>query len=117
MQRNGIRRKFDREASQRLKGVAIIMMVFHHCFLADKVFAGYDVSFWPFQQYQVVNIAAMMKLVVPIYAFVSGVGLWTSYHKSAGDAAPGRWTLLRYIKTFSGFLVCMGAVGGNYAAD
>ncbi|MCD7820831.1 MAG: hypothetical protein LUG64_01280 [Clostridiales bacterium] len=30
-----------------VKGVAIILLLFHHCFLSASRFEGYDISFFP----------------------------------------------------------------------
>ena len=66
---------FDREASVALKGIAIVMMVLHHCFRVAKLYEGYEVSFFPFGEQQIVNVAFACKICVSVFAFISGYGL------------------------------------------
>ena len=65
--------------SLRLKGVAMLMMFFHHLYCQVSRFDGYEISFSPFGQDAVVDVAMFFKLCVSIFAFVSGYGLLTSY--------------------------------------
>ena len=65
--------------SMRLKGVAMLMMFFHHLYCQVSRFDGYDISFAPFGQDAVVDVSMLFKLCVSIFAFVSGYGLLTSY--------------------------------------
>ena len=101
---------FDKEASVALKGIAIIMMLFHHCFRKTVLFEGYPVSFSPFSEKAVVDFAFACKACVSIFAFISGYGLFLSYKKYSSRSSntecinfAGRWVLGRYIKTFSDY--------------
>ena len=84
-------------------------MVFHHCFWSSKLYEGYQVSFIPFAEQTIVNIAGAGKICVSIFAFISGYGLYLNYgsaDKQQFDGETGKatlWTLHRYIATFSGY--------------
>ena len=65
--------------SLRLKGVAMLMMLFHHLYCDVSRFDGYVIDFAPFGQDAVVGVAFFFKLCVSIFAFVSGYGLLMSY--------------------------------------
>ena len=39
---------FTRQQSMAIKGIAIIMMMIHHCFLDESRYAGFHVDFSPF---------------------------------------------------------------------
>lgn len=96
----------DKQTSSVIKGVAVLMMLFHHLFRLEKQFGKYDVSFAPFKQYQIMNIAVAFKICVGIFAFISGYGLFLSYRrfeKKNGSGGAFRWSAARYIKTMSGF--------------
>ncbi len=95
--------RFDKDASQAVKGIAILLMLFHHCFRKATLFADYTISFWPFQQGGVVYAAALSKICVSLFALVSGYGLYLSYRSRT--TTPVKWTVSRYIKTFSGYWV------------
>ena len=61
---------FDKEASLALKGIAIMMMMLHHNFRAHSLFDKYTISFYPFNEQQVVNLAASCKICVSLFASV-----------------------------------------------
>ncbi len=92
---------FDKTASLALKGIAILLMMFHHNFRSIKLYENYNVSFFPFQEQQIVNLAFSGKICVSIFAFISGYGLFLSYHNSKTNASA--WSAKRYIRTFSGY--------------
>lgn len=78
-------------------------MVFHHCFRTVDLFEGYTISFFPFNESIVVDLALMGKICVSIFAFITGYGLYLSYGNK--KSTPSRWALKRYVTTFSGFWV------------
>lgn len=96
---------FDRDASQALKGIAICLMLLHHCFRQVKVFKEYAISCYPFSQELVVKVADMGKICVSLYAFISGYGLYLNYKKNRNKVTDTKWFLVRYIKTFSGYFI------------
>lgn len=90
--------------SLALKGIAILLMIFHHCFLDPGRFAGYTVSFAPFSQDFTVSLSYFSKIYVGIFAFISGYGLYLSFSKQPNTAkSASAWTVSRTIKTMSGY--------------
>ncbi len=94
-------KNFSKEMSLELKGIAIVMMIFHHCFRITNIFSGYSVSFFPFSGSQIVNLAYASKICVSIFAFISGYGLYLSYDAKNGSAQ--KWAFTRYLKSFAGY--------------
>lgn len=93
-----------KQDSQCLKGIAIMMMLFHHLYLSESWFKGFEVSFYPFEQDFIVSISAMMKICVSIFAFISGYGLIKSISKTPlNKKAVELWSVNRLLKTMSGF--------------
>lgn len=92
---------FDKNKSLELKGIAIILMLFHHCFRLTKIYDGCAVSFYPFSETSVVNAAYVSKICVSFFAFISGYGLFLNYERKNESAQ--KWVLRRYVKTFSGY--------------
>ena len=92
---------FNKEDSIALKGIAILMMMLHHNFRASSLFDNYQISFSPFTEQQIVNIAYACKICVSMYAFITGYGLFLSYSQNKQSAS--RWVKRTYIKTFSGY--------------
>ena len=94
---------FDKNKSLELKGIAIILMLFHHCFRLTRIYDGCAVSFYPFRETSVVNAAFASKICVSFFAFITGYGLFISYKRKTESAQ--KWVLKRYIKTFSGYWI------------
>ena len=91
-----------------LKGMAVIMMVFHHCFRTASIFQGYDLSFFPLTQGLVVDLCTAFKMCVDIFVFISGYGLTLSVKKLHQDCALSgpelsRWYTGRYIRLMAGY--------------
>ncbi|MDE6110696.1 MAG: acyltransferase, partial [Eubacterium sp.] len=100
MNNNGLTKK----DSLAMKGIAIIIMVFHHLFCEVSRFENYDVSFAPFSQDFVVSVSLMMKICVSIFAFITGYGLLKSIAKTPLDrSSVFKWNITRLLKTMSGF--------------
>ena len=94
-----VKEKFDKNESKCLKGIAILLLVFHHCFQKTSYFAGFTIVFWPFSQSQIVNLAYIGKICVAIFSFISGYGLW--YSLSETKLSKIEWFTQRFIRTFS----------------
>lgn len=93
-----------------VKGVAIILLLFHHSFLSPSRFAGYAVNFFPFTEETVVLAAKAGKCCVGIFTFLSAYGLTRSYHKQSSRWADlterkraEKFALRRYLNLISGF--------------
>lgn len=100
---------FTKEKSTILKGCAIIMMLFHHCFLSGR-FENYPINFWPFTVATITHVASFFKICVSLFAFVSGYGLLLSYQEFATKenciakrVSKERWILHRLLKTLSSY--------------
>lgn len=96
-------RTFDKNASNAIKGIAILMMLLHHCFMNEGRFFGYDVSFAPFGKNHVVAIAAFFKICVSLFAMISGYGLYLNYKNKDEKLSPTKWVVSREIRTLAGF--------------
>ena len=91
---------FGKDASQALKGIAIILMLIHHLFCFGRPDA-YTISFFPFTKTQIVEFATFSKICVSLFALISGYGLFLSY-RNKKNSDP-QWVALRYLKTYSGY--------------
>lgn len=89
-----------------MKGIAIVIMLFHHMYLSQDRFEGLNVVFTPFSADRIMYLCRTFKICVPIYAFISGYGLYLSYRKN--NSTPGKWTAKRLIKTMGGFWIIWG---------
>ena len=70
------RNYLDKSASAALKGVAILLMLFHHMYRKPSMFDKYGLSFAPFEQADVVDFAIVCNICESIYAFMSGYALY-----------------------------------------
>lgn len=101
--------RLSKNDSLVIKGVAILIMMWHHCFLNEGRFVQYDLSLFPFSQPQILNIASFFKVCVSLFAFVSGYGLYCSLDTNADTLS---WYKKRYIRSFSDYwLIVLLACG------
>lgn len=70
---------FSKTDTSKVKGIAIIMMIFHHCFLSAARYKGQIVLFMPFSEEFINDFALSMKICVAIFTFLSACGMTLSY--------------------------------------
>ena len=61
---------FTKEQSLAIKGAAILLMMWHHLFLAGR-FDDYTIDFRPFQEWQITHFAAYAKICVSYVAVLA----------------------------------------------
>lgn len=90
--------------SMLVKGVAIILLVFHHCISMNQV-EKHTMNFFPFESYHwPVMVCDSFKLCVGMFIFITGYGLYKSYSKiEIRNKTVFNWTGTRLVKTLSGF--------------
>lgn len=74
--------KFDKNCSIKIKGIAIILMLFHHLFRVPDLYKGYEINWFPMLENQVVLLADMSKICVAMFAFISGYGMTLKIKRS-----------------------------------
>ncbi|MDO4299855.1 MAG: acyltransferase [Clostridia bacterium] len=78
--------EFTKKNTLQLKGIAIILMLFHHCLLSPNMYKEYEVIFSSlFTEAMVNRFAAFGKQCVSIFAFLSAYGLSISYKKAVDE--------------------------------
>ena len=93
-----------------VKGIAILLMLFHHLFNDLEEYAGYAVSYAPFSQAHLTSLAVLAKVCVAMFVFVTGYGIAASYTKRFGESEPtGRemtaFVWKRWIRVMSAYWV------------
>ena len=88
---------FSKNDTLTVKGVAILIMMWHHCFLAGR-FENFNILTWPLSYGHFTTIASFFKICVSLFAFVSGYGLNLSCtgRDKTRDRLGFRWALTRY---------------------
>lgn len=92
--------QFTKKDTALVKGVAILMMLFHHCFESTSRFAGYTLNFFPLTEGYTVLIASFFKICVAIFVFLSGYGIAISLSK-VDPASPSGYIKQICRRTFS----------------
>lgn len=80
--RKDAKRGLTKQDSSCVKGIAIILMLFHHLFNDYPEYDGYPVSYAPFSGDRLTQIALLAKVCVALFVFVTGYGLSKSYRAS-----------------------------------
>lgn len=96
---------FSKDDSLCMKGIAIILLVWLHCFCRANRFAGYEVITLLDKDW-FISISEYFRICVSIFAFISGYGLYLSSRKQCinGETSTS-WIITRLIKTLSGFWI------------
>lgn len=95
-------KSFTIDDSLKIKGVAILFMIFHHLFRLVNFSKGFDVDFFPITIGRTAQIATFFKICVPMFAFLSGYGLLASYKKMKNK---DKFYISRYLKLMPVFWV------------
>lgn len=90
------------------KGIAILLMMLHHCFSGSSRYQGYTIDFRPFTEAQMQRLAGYGKVCVPIFVFLTAYGITVSLQKAqkkgyGGWKDTGRMVLRRIWKLYAGF--------------
>ena len=100
--------KFTKEHTMQMKGIAIIILLFHHCFLnaqrwatvpyeklaTTKGWGYYPISFAPFSSHTIQYLASFSKICVAMFVFMTGYGMWVSY-----ESQKKKTTMRKYKET------------------
>lgn len=73
--------RFREEEANLCKGIAIILMLFHHLFYKADTYSGFITNFSPFSEERINFYALLGKICVAIFVFISGYGIAASYRK------------------------------------
>ena len=72
---------FTKKETNFCKGIAILLMLFHHLFNDYEEYAGYVVSFSPLNAERVRFYAVLGKICVAMFVFLSGYGIAATWRK------------------------------------
>ena len=59
--------KFSKDDTLCMKGIAILILFFHHNYLGPDRWLNSPISFYPFSQSQIMYIAKFLKICVGIF--------------------------------------------------
>lgn len=100
---------FTKEDSVKIKGIAIILMLIHHCFLNADRYKGQEVIFAPFSEAVWNEWGLYFKICVALFVFTSAYGLTISFKNVNSDFNMPREKVVRiitarYIKLISAYM-------------
>lgn len=111
--------KFTKEYTMQMKGIAIIILLFHHCFLnaqrwatvpyeklaTTKGWGYYPISFAPFSSHTIQYLASFSKICVAMFVFMTGYGMWVSYESQKKKTTMSNYIKKRMVTLMTGFLI------------
>ena len=111
--------KFTKEHTMQMKGIAIIILLFHHCFLnaqrwatvpyeklaTTKGWGYYPISFAPFSSHVIQYLASFSKICVAMFVFMTGYGMWVSYESQKKKTTMSNYIKKRMVTLMTGFLI------------
>lgn len=97
---------FSKYDSMLVKGVAIVLLMFHHTISTTEI-ERHTMNFFPFKSYHwPLMIADSFKLCVGMFVFITAYGLYKSFSKiELKNRSVYNWTGTRLLKTMSGFWI------------
>ncbi|MCM1157266.1 MAG: acyltransferase [Bacteroidales bacterium] len=104
--------KFDKNVSNMVKGIAILIMLVHHLFgCLPEMYVKYNVITAPFSRQTLYQIGIQAKLCVSMFVFLSAFGMTRQYDRrleAAKDGCltgkeAGSFAVNRYIKLLFNF--------------
>lgn len=100
-------KSFTTKDSQCIKGIAIIIMMFHHCFANTWRYEGYSVSFFPFDEATMNSFTLALKQCVGMFAFISVFGMTAAYDKLKKPTRKDyeRITFRRLFRMMNGYML------------
>lgn len=104
---------YTKEQSFILKGVAVLLMVWHHSFRTEKFFGEYHVNFGCFPVEDVVRFSMVCKICVSLFVFISGYGLYLAL-ANVKRQEYSKWLYNRLLKLLAGYgfvyIICFGMI-------
>ena len=111
--------KFTKEHTMQMKGIAIIILLFHHCFLntqrwatvpyeklaTTKGWGYYPISFAPFSSHTIQYLASFSKICVAMFVFMTGYGMWVSYESQKKKTTMSNYIKKRMVTLMTGCLI------------
>ena len=111
--------KFTKEHTMQMNGIAIIILLFHHCFLnaqrwatvpyeklaTTKGWGYYPISFAPFSSHTIQYLASFSKICVAMFVFMTGYGMWVSYESQKKKTTMSNYIKKRMVTLMTGFLI------------
>lgn len=111
--------KFTKEHTMQMRGIAIIILLFHHCFLnaqrwatvpyeklaTTKGWGYYPISFAPFSSHTIQYLASFSKICVAMFVFMTGYGMWISYESQKKKTTMSNYIKKRMVTLMTGFLI------------
>lgn len=100
---------FSVRSTNGIKGIAILFMMYHHCFATKDRFEGYVVDFFPLSTKFGVMLSLSMKICVGMFVFLSAYGITVSMKRKNENYAfapveQAEMTLRRLIRMMSGYM-------------
>ena len=96
---------FSKENSLEVKGIAILLLLFHHLFRTEKLINSFGIVLQWVQPGRLTDIAAGARICVWLFAFVSAYGITIQYLRRADDGL-GLFLWKRWVSLMSGFWFC-----------
>lgn len=99
---------FTKDDTNRVKGVAIILLLFHHCFVSPGRYSAYRIAFPLFPESIVNYLATEARICVAVFTFLSAYGMTCAYKrqmengKKLSDVVPGEYRH-RLVSLIGGF--------------
>lgn len=98
--------KFTKNHTLCMKGIAILIMFFHHNYLGPDRWLDSPINFYPFSEATVVYIAKFCKICVGMFVLLTGYGMMVSCkNRIKDDKEMRKYILNRYLTMMLGYIL------------
>lgn len=98
--------EFTKKNTLAIKGIAILLMYFHHNFLRMSRFEEYVIISAPFADETIVQIAKFCKICVSAFVFLTGYGMFLAYEKKGITKESIKEIVTkRYVSLMAGYII------------
>lgn len=105
---------FSKDDTKRMKGIAILMLLFHHLFYNANRIADNNVKFILFSQESIQYVAVLCRVCVWIFIFLSAYG-WSLQYRKKENVTISKFILKKWLSLMQPFLfiyVCIAIAYG-----
>lgn len=98
--------EFTKEDTLCMKGIAILIMFFHHNYLGPDRWLDSPINFFPFSEANIIYIAQFFKVCVGMFVFLTGYGMFVSAKKRVkNDLGMREYVLNRYLTLIFNYML------------
>lgn len=96
---------FSKNESLKVKGIAILLLFFHHLFYKLTRFQPYGLRVFILSQEKLIELAVICRICVWIFVFITALGITILYNKKSNDEKISDFIIKRWLSLMKGYWI------------